>query len=151
MIERISRGEWIRNLYREACFLHLEGGRVDQALSVVSKEARKIEKPSQFHLGKSQWVEGIKLDTMKLSAGRTRQAMTITTVVFDSTNGIFRFSESIKEVRGPEKGFELEGQIDQGERIFFEEGTRGQQQMLLSKTLAAIFRIRDAEARMPKI
>lgn len=156
MPERLSPKERIRNLYIETCFLHLEGGRVDQAIGVILREAGKIKKPGQFHLGEGQWVNGINLETLRFSAGRTRTAMMVTMGVFDFTNGEFRFCESLKTVTGSVggirvTGFELVGQIDQGHRIFFAEGAREQQQKLLSETLAAIFRIREAEARMPKI
>lgn len=150
MNPEVPKSKWrIENIYRATRELLekqldklLEGNQLGEALELVGREGKRLSRPTRFYLGKSQWTSGMSLGPRLLSV-RTNRISKI--VVFDISNNCFHFCESLKEIKTPRPGLELEGQEDQGHRIFFEEAKKSQQEMLLKETLKTIFSIREKE------
>lgn len=149
MTSEIPKPKWIVNIHRETCALVeaqlnklLSSEQYSAALELVGREGKKLSKPVLFYLGGGQRTNGVSLGPQRLLIRTSRITKT---VVFDISNNCFRFCESLKEIKTPRPGLELEGQEDQSHRIFFEEATKSQQEMLLKETLKTIFMIRERE------
>lgn len=113
-------------------------------LGIIQKDAAQIANPENFYLKESKtWFKGISLGTLDLSTPKGR--ITLATI-YDINAGQFRFCGELKQLRyEKEIRFQLEDIEENGHELFFEKGTREQQQTLLLGVLDVIFGARQDE------
>lgn len=139
---RTARDRQINNLMSLKKYKGIETAEL--LLKILQQDAAQTAKPENFYLKETKtWFKGVSLGTLDLSTPKGR--ITLATI-YDIDVGQFRFCAELKQLQyGKEIRFQLEDPEENGHELFFEKGTREQQQTLLLGVLDVIFEARQDE------